>query len=139
VTVSVIGTNRGHGHGHDKMNYAEIKSLLSQMDDPVDRLEFVMDLGMRLSSIPEGALCTEVRGCASRVQICKLPITDHQSPVTFYADADSVLVRGIVMILITMANDGVKDLRSEFAALKLNLGAGRLNGVEGIIKVIRNQ
>ncbi|MCL2748803.1 MAG: SufE family protein [Alphaproteobacteria bacterium] len=109
------------------MKYLEIKNILNKITDPVDRLEFVMDLGMRLSPIPGSALCTEVRGCASRVQIC------HDNGI-FYGDADSALVRGIVMILLAMANDGISDLRSEFGSLKLNLGAGRLNGVEGIIK-----
>ncbi len=45
-------------------------------------------------------------------------------------------MRGIVAILIAMANDKVADLRAEFESLRLNLGAGRLNGVEEIIKVI---
>jgi len=109
------------------MNYTEIKTLLTKITDPVDRLEFVMDLGMRLAPIPKSALCTEVRGCASRVEICR-------ADGIFYADADSALVRGIVMILIAMANWGISDLRGEFASLNLNLGAGRLNGAEGIIK-----
>jgi sulfur transfer protein SufE len=113
----------------NKMTYTEIKSLLMQIDDPVLRLEFVMDLGRNLSPIPQPCACTEVSGCVSRVQICK-------SENVFFGDADSQLVRGIVAIIIAMANEGISDLRSEFNSLNLNLGAGRLNGVEAIIKVI---
>jgi sulfur transfer protein SufE len=112
-----------------KMTYTEIKSLLSQISDPVLRLEFVMDLGTQISPIPQTSVCTEVSGCASRVQICK-------ASGKFYGAADSALVRGIVAIILAMANDGISDLRGEFNSLNLNLGAGRLNGVESIIKVI---
>ena len=118
------------------MNYPEIKSLLAAMDDPVMRLEFVMDLGTRLAPIPGNAVCTEVSGCASRVRICHLRLATDGSRLTFYGDADSALVRGIVMILTAMANEGISDLRCEFTSLNLNLGAGRLSGVEGIIKVV---
>lgn len=111
------------------MNYKEIKSLLMQADDPVQKLELVMDLGNTLSPIPGQGACTEVTGCASYVQICK-------SGNEFYGTADSALVRGIVAIIISMANDDVKDLRQEFNSLNLNLGAARLNGVEGIIKIV---
>ena len=53
------------------MNYAEIKNALSLIEDPVERLEFVMDLGKNLSKIPDKAKCSEIFGCASFVQICE--------------------------------------------------------------------
>jgi len=113
------------------MNYLEIKTLLTAIDDPVLKLETVMDLGKQLSPTPQHSACTEISGCASRVQICK-------SGGLFYGTADSALVRGVVAVILAMANDGIRDLRGEFESLKLNLGAGRLNGVNSMINYFEN-
>ena len=119
------------------MNYTEIKSLLLSMADPVEKLEMVMDLGKQIPAVPDTAPCTEISGCASRVQICR-------QGNNFYGWADSALVRGIVAIIIS-AIDGktpveIKkiDLRAEFASLDINLGAGRMNGVNSILGFLEN-
>ena len=119
------------------MTYVEIKNLLQSIDDPAMKLEMVMDLGGNLSPVPEGATCSEIVGCASHVEIC----IDANK---FYGRADSALVRGIVAILIAML-DGktiseIKefDILSEFATLDINLGAGRLNGLESMVRFFHN-
>ncbi len=109
------------------MNYTQIKSLLTKIDDPVLKLETVMDLGRQLLQKPSGCVSTEISGCASRVEIC-------YDGSRFYGDADSALVRGIVAIIIAMANDRVRDIRGEFTSLNLNLGAGRINGVDSMVR-----
>ncbi len=108
------------------MKYEQIKSLLTSIEDPVMKLEFVMDFGKQIGVIPHGAQCTEISGCASRVQIC-------EKGGTFYGLADSALVSGIVAIILAMANDKVADKRGEFVGLNLSLGAGRLSGVNSIL------
>lgn len=119
------------------MTFAEIKNILGAIENPVEKLEMVMDLGRMLEAVPEGAVCTEIHGCASRVEICVLK--NH-----FYAVADSALVRGIVAILIAMV-DGKSpqeikqmDIAGEFSALDINLGAGRLNGLNSMIRFLQN-
>jgi cysteine desulfuration protein SufE len=58
--------------------------------------------------------------------------------------ADSALVRGIVAIMLALVNGKTAaqikqmDLVGEFASLKLNLGAGRLNGVNSMIRFLQN-
>ncbi len=118
-------------------DFEKIKGILSGIDDPVMRLEFVMDLGAHLASVPDGAVCTEIDGCASRAIICR-------DGNRFYGDADAALVRGILAILIAMV-DGKdpaairnQDLAADFAALNLGLGAGRLNGVNSMIRFLQN-
>jgi sulfur transfer protein SufE len=111
------------------MDYKEIKFFLGQIDDPVQRLEFVMDLGKALAPIPQNSACTDILGCTSHVQICK-------SGDLFYGTADSAMVRGIVAIILAMANDKVKNIRSEFDSLNLNFGVSRLNGIKGIIEAV---
>lgn len=119
------------------MNYEDIKKLLLSVDDPVVRLEMVMDLGVHLGAVPDDALCSEITGCASHVEICRLGNR-------FYGVADSAIVRGIVAIMISMV-DGKSpneirqmDLWGMFRALDINIGAGRLNGVNSIIRFLQN-
>lgn len=119
------------------MTYDEIKHTLMGLGDPVMRLEFVMDLGGSLPPIPAGAQCSEIAGCTSRVEICR-------AGNNFYATADAALVRGLVAILIAMV-DGrapeqirAMDLAGEFASLQLNLGSGRLSGVDSMIRFLQN-
>lgn len=119
------------------MNYQEIKKTLSLIEDPVEKLEMVMDLGKNLSAVPENATCTEILGCASFVQIC-------QKDGQFFGVADSFIVRGIVALILAMVDgksiDEIKkmDLESEFKSLNLNLGAARLNGIQSMISFFKN-
>jgi cysteine desulfuration protein SufE len=119
------------------MNYDEIKKLLSGITDPAMKLEMVMDFGARLAQVPDGATCSEITGCASHVEICRLGNR-------FYACADSAIVRGIVAILLSMVDghtpDEIRqmDLAQMFSGLELNLGAGRLNGVNSMIRFLQN-
>ena len=119
------------------MTYQEIKNILLAISDPVEKLEMVMDFGRNLGEGPDGAVCSEIVGCASQVEICR---KDNR----FYGKADSALVRGIVAILIAMV-DGKSgqeiknmDIGAEFATLDINLGAGRLNGLQSMIRFFHN-
>lgn len=119
------------------MTYGEMKNILMGIDDPAMKLEMVMDFGRQLKSVPEDAVCSEIVGCASYVEICRMNNN-------FYGRADSALVRGIVAILLTMIDGKTgteiknMDLKSEFDALNLTLGAGRLNGVNSVIRFLQN-
>ena len=105
--------------------------------DPVEKLEMVMDFGRMLKPVPDGSVCSEIVGCASRVEICQ-----HNNQ--FFAKADSAMVRGIVLILIEMMRgksvQEIKqmDIKSEFESLDINLGAGRLNGLNSMISFFHN-
>ena len=119
------------------MKYSEIKNMLDMVTDPVMKLEMVMDLGRNLMPAPNGAVCTEITGCASHVEICR----DGNN---FYGVADSALVRGIVAIILSMVDghsaDEIKNmpLDTMFSDLNINIGAGRLNGVNSMIRFLKN-
>lgn len=119
------------------MTYEDMKNALALTDNPVEKLEMVMDFGAHMPSVPDLAQCHEITGCASRAEIC---IDGNH----FYGRADSALVRGIVA-LVTARVDGMTadeirniDLRADFADLHLNLGAGRVNGLESMIRFLQN-
>ena len=119
------------------MQYEQIKNILCAIDDPVEKLEMVMDIGRDMPDIPENAMCTEILGCASRVEICRLGNR-------FFGRADSGLVRGIVAIITAMVDgknsDQIRemDLWGEFSNLNIAIGAGRVNGVNSMIRFLQN-
>lgn len=119
------------------MNYAEIKKILDALDDPVQKLEFVMEVGRGLPVPPKGAECREIVGCTSFVQICR----DGNK---FYGVADSELVRGILTIILSVVDgkspDEIRatDIGKMFSDLKINIGAARLNGVNSMIRFLKN-
>ena len=119
------------------MTFDKIKNLLSMTDDAATRLEILMDIGRELPSAPAGADCTEITGCASFVQICRVGNN-------FYGTADSAIVRGIVAIFISIVDGKTPaqikklDLEKMFADLKINVGAARLNGINSMIRFFKN-
>lgn len=119
------------------MTYDEIKNILSGISDPALRLEMVMDFGAHIASVPDDAVCSEITGCASHVEICR-------KGNRFYGTADSALVRGIVAIIISMVDGHTPeeirqmDLLEMFSALDINLGAGRLNGLNSMVRFLKN-
>lgn len=119
------------------MNYQDMKKLLEMTPDAAMRLELVMDFGAHMPAVPEGARCDEISGCASWAVICR-------EGNRFYGNADSALVRGIVAIITAMVDgktpDEIKNmnLSAEFASLGLQLGTGRLGGVNSMIRFLEN-
>lgn len=119
------------------MNYENIKKSLAVIENPVDKLEFVMDLGKNLPDVPKNSKCTEILGCSSFVEIC-------QKGGSFYGRADSLMVRGIVAIILSMVDEKsineIKkiDMEAEFRGLNLNFGAARLNGINSMISFFKN-
>lgn len=119
------------------MKYVDIKNALLLIENPVEKLEFVMDLGKSLEIVPDDANCNEILGCASFVQIC-------EKDGRFYGRADSMMVRGIVAIILamvdgkTVADIKKMDLSGEFNSLNLNFGAARLNGIQSMISFFKN-
>lgn len=119
------------------MTFEQIKRLMDMSDDAATRLEILMDIGRELPVAPDDAVCTEITGCASFVQICR-----HGN--NFYGTADSAIVRGIVAIFISVVDGKTPaqikkiDLEKIFADLKINVGVARLNGINSMIRFFKN-
>ena len=119
------------------MKFNEIKNALSLVEDPVEKLEMVMDFGKSLENVPDDADCSEILGCTSFVEICR-----HGNK--FYGVADSAMVRGIVAIMLSLVDgksvEEIKkiDFIGEFNSLNLNFGAARLNGIQSMISFFQN-
>ncbi len=120
------------------MTYDEIKKSLAMVENPADRLEMLMDIGAHMGEIPSDAVCHDIAGCASWAQICIAPGN------RFFGRADAAIVRGIVAVLTAMVDGKTSsqiremDIAGEFNSLQLNLGAGRLNGLQSMIRFLKN-
>lgn len=119
------------------MTYDEMKKMLSMTDDVALKLEMLMDFGANMPPVPDGAACTEIQGCASRVEICVVG-------TRFFGRADSAIVRGIVAVLTAMVDghtvDEIKkmDIWTEFSSLGLSFGTGRVSGINSMISFLHN-
>ena len=119
------------------MSYEQMKKILETLDNPADKLEMVMDFGMHMPTVPNGAHCDEIKGCSSRVEICRF---DGK----LYGRADSAIVRGVVALLLAMVEgktpNQIKemDLLKEFSSLNLVLGAARLSGLNSMVSFLQN-
>ena len=119
------------------MQYEQMKSILQMIEDPVEKLEMVMDFGAHMVPVPDNAKCNEIVGCASFVEICRVGNK-------FFGRADSGIVRGVVAILLAMVDgkspEQIKkmNLAQEFSSLNIQLGAGRLSGLNSMISFLQN-
>ena len=84
---------------------SEIRSDFAVLDDWEDRYRYVIELGRTLTPLPE-ALRTDankVRGCASQVWLAThVDHTGAAPRLTFDADSDAHIVRGLIAILLSI-------------------------------------
>ncbi len=119
------------------MTYAQMKEILAQIENPVEKLEMLMDFGANMAPVPDTAVCYDIVGCASQAEICI-------NGTHFYGRATSAIVRGVLAIITAMVDgkstDAIRkmDIVGEFQSLNLNLGAGRLNGVNSMVRFLHN-
>jgi cysteine desulfuration protein SufE len=116
----------------------------SLFDDWEERYRYLIDLGRTLPAMEEG-LKTDanlVRGCTSRVWISE---TIENGQLTFIADSDAHIVRGLIAILDrAYQNAAIKDIPTididtAFAEIGLdqNLSPNRRNGFAAMVAKIK--
>jgi cysteine desulfuration protein SufE len=127
----------------------EITENFSLLDDWDDRYRYVIELGRSLPPFPEEARieANKVQGCASQVWLTTKTQPDGaQGPVmTFVADSDAHIVRGLIAILFALySGKPVRDILSIDAlalfdrlGLRENLTPQRSNGLRSMVERIR--
>ena len=83
----------------------EIIEEFSEIDDWMDRYGYIIDLGNQLPPIDEKFKTPQdlIEGCQSRVWINAELNADGN--VTFEADSDAIIVKGIIALLIKVLNN----------------------------------
>lgn len=121
----------------------EIVEEFSMFDDWMQRYEYIIELGKSLPLIKE-EYKTEanlIKGCQSKVWLQGEETADK---ITFTADSDAILTKGIIAILIrAFSNQKAKDILDadvdfiDEIGLKEHLSATRANGLVSMIKNIK--
>ena len=117
------------------------------LDSWEDRYRYIIELGDELEDLDAELRVEEnrVQGCVSNVWL--IASFDASSPpqISFRADSDSQLVRGLVSILIMLCNNQpaptvlALDVEDLFTRLELrnHLSRSRSNGLFSMVKRIR--
>lgn len=128
--------------------YAEIKDDFAFMDDWEERFSYVIELAKGLEALPAEAQndANKVRGCASQVWLSTRVSEDEPRRLTFVGDSDSVLVKGLIAVLLSLYNGLTPeealavDAHARLAELGLNehLTPQRSNGLKSMVERVRS-
>jgi cysteine desulfuration protein SufE len=117
------------------------------LDTWEDRYRYIIELGDELDDMPEHLKTEENRvlGCVSNVWLV-MDIQPGDPPaISFQADSDSQIVRGLVSILVMLCSGRTArdilalDIEGIFEKLELrkHLSRSRSNGLHSMVKRIR--
>lgn len=122
----------------------EVVENFSLFDDWEERYRYLIDLGRELPHLDDRLKTDEylVRGCTSRVWL--IPVVEN-GVLSFQADSDAHIVRGLVAILVAAYNgkavDVVRaiDIEKAFAQMGLDthLSANRRSGFFAMVEKIK--
>lgn len=122
----------------------ELVEEFSMFDDWLDKYEYLIDLGKNLEQFPEELKTDDrlIKGCQSRVWLDAS--IDSGKVVTFRADSDAIITRGIISMLISVysGRTAAEIASDDFSfvdrlGLKENLSPTRANGLVSMIETIR--
>lgn len=121
----------------------EIIEEFCGLDDWMDRYQLLIDLGEELEPLPESDKTNQnlIDGCQSRVW---LVCDEHDGILTFRAESDALIVKGIVTLLIRVLSGHTPDeiLNAELyfiekIGLTEHLSPTRSNGLLAMVKQMR--
>ncbi len=130
---------------HDNMTLAELEDNFSFFEGWEDKYAYIIDLGKKIDGVEEVYKIDtyKVQGCTSNVWLVAKMDGDI---ITFKADSDAMIVRGLIAILMIAYNgksrDEVQAINiSEFfeaVGLDQHLSPNRRNGFFSIVERIKN-
>lgn len=121
----------------------EIVDEFSMFEDWMQRYEYMIDLGKSLPLIDEQFKTDDyiIKGCQSKVWV---HASMEDGKVTFTADSDAIITKGIIAILIrafsNQSPQAIIDADTAFIdeiGLKEHLSPTRANGLVSMIKQIK--
>lgn len=129
------------------MNTQEIANELIEdfelFDDWADKYEYIISLGKELEPMPETEKVEQniVKGCQSQVW---LTAQNNDGKVTFKADSDAIITKGIIALLVKVFNQqpATEIVNNDLAfidkiGLKEHLSPNRSNGLVSMVKKMK--
>ncbi len=85
----------------------EIRDTFEDLQDWQDKYEFLLDLGRELPPLNSRyqTEANKVQGCMSTVWLAIEPQSPDDTagqPISIYADSDSLIVKGLIVILLSL-------------------------------------
>ena len=122
---------------------AEIVEEFDMFEDWMEKYEYIIELGKTLPMIDDKLKIEEnlIKGCQSRVWLH----TQHNNGIiTYTADSDAIITKGIVAILIrVLSNQQAEEIAKvnlmfiDEIGLKEQLSQTRANGLVSMIKEMK--
>ncbi|SRX52395.1 SufE family protein [Aequorivita sp. CIP111184] len=121
----------------------ELIDEFSMFEDWMQRYEYMIDLGKSLPLIDENLKTDDklIKGCQSKVW---LNSEIHDGKITFTADSDAIITKGIIAILVRVFSNqkpqAILDANTHFIdeiGLKEHLSPTRANGLVSMIKQMK--
>ncbi len=125
----------------------ELVEEFEDMEDWDERYDFIIDLGRELPELKQEYQAEEniVHGCMSTVWLVTDVIGEDQKRIQILADSDSIIVKGLIVIMLAFYNDRTPkeivedDVSTLFEKLGLNqhLSPQRRNGLFSMVKRLK--
>ena len=122
----------------------ELKSEFDILDNPMDKYQYIIDLGKEKGAISKGIRLEEnlIKGCVSQAWMY---IESKQSPIKIITDSDALIVKGLLGILERLINNSNVEEIENFDGSKIlsDIGLGysissqRTNGFIGAVNKIK--
>jgi sulfur transfer protein SufE len=119
----------------------EIIEMISALPDDEEKLEFILTLGAKLPSIPNGKTGDIINGCSSKLEISRENI---DGKMHYAANADSRLVGGLAYLMLSQAEGKTTDEISKIdfygnvSKLELPIGFSRVSGLKSMETFLKN-
>ncbi|MDE6158039.1 MAG: SufE family protein [Muribaculaceae bacterium] len=122
----------------------DIIDQFADIDDWMDRYAYIIDMGNSLPPLPEELKTPDrlIEGCQSRVWLDAEKDADGR--ITFRADSDAIIVKGIISMLVQVLSGHTPDeilgadLRFiDQIGLSEHLSPTRSNGLVAMLKQMR--
>lgn len=122
----------------------QLREDFELLDDPRDRIEYIIDLGKHLPPLDERhkTEANKVRGCQS--QVWMVGALQEDGRLRLEADSDAIIVKGLIALLLRLYDgrtaaeilDNPPDVLEEIG-LRNFLTPGRSNGLYSMINRIQ--
>jgi cysteine desulfuration protein SufE len=121
----------------------EIISEFSLFDDPMDRYEYIIEIGNKMPNLAEQFKTEEnvVKGCQSKVWLHSYV---KEGNIFFEADSNTVITKGIIGLLVRVLSNHNADeiINAELSfidaiGLRSHLSSQRSNGLNAMIKQMK--
>lgn len=124
----------------------EIRAEFAELDDPVDRTTYLIEIGRTLPPLNEYLKTEENRvlGCQARVWLSASELAGSPRTLEFLADSDAQIVKGLIAVLLAVYSEKTPaeilafPIDKLFAELKLPaLVPMRSNGLTAMVRRIQ--